>query len=114
MEVYMENYYAMLQSNVCDYSHACIVVKGTSTVETEDNRATDGYNRNVILKNNAPFINYILKINNVLLNNAEDLDIAMLMYKLIEYKKMCSKISGSLWSYRKDILLDPITNFKSF
>ena len=108
MESYMENYCTILQSNVCDYSHAFVVVKGTSTIETEDNRAIDGYNRNVILKNNAPFINYILKINNVLLSNTEDLDIVMLMYNLIEYKKKYSKISGSLWNYRKDILLDPI------
>ena len=114
MENYMENYYTMLQSNVCDYSHAFVVVKGTSTVETEDNGAIDRFNRNVILKNNSPFINYILKINNVLLNNTEDLDIVMLMYNLIEYKKKYSKISGSLSNYRKDILLDPITNSKSF
>ena len=110
----MENDYTMLQSNLCDYSHAFIVVKETNTVETKDNRVTDGYNRNVILKNDAPFINCILKINNVLLNNTEDLDIVMPMHNLIEYNKKYSKVSGSLWNYCKDILLDPITNSKSF
>ena len=30
----------MLRSNLCDYSDAYIVVKGTITVQTENNRAT--------------------------------------------------------------------------
>ena len=39
----------MLQSDLCDYSDAYIV-KGTITVQTENNRAINGYNRNLILK----------------------------------------------------------------
>ena len=31
----------MLRSNLCDYSDRYIVVKGTITVQTENNRATD-------------------------------------------------------------------------
>ena len=54
----------MLQSDLCDYVDASIVVEGKITVETESNRAIDGYNRNLILKNNAPFINCMSKINN--------------------------------------------------
>ena len=50
---------SMLQSDLCDYSDAYIVVKGTITVQAENNRAIDGYNRNLILKNNAPFIKCI-------------------------------------------------------
>ena len=41
---------SMLQSDFSDYSDAYIVVKGTITVQTENNRATDGYNRNLILQ----------------------------------------------------------------
>ena len=51
------------------------------------------------LKNNAPFTSYILKINNTLIDNAEDFDIVMSMYNLIEYSKNYKKITGSLWNY---------------
>ena len=40
--------------DLCDFSDAYIV-KGTITVQTENNRAIDRYNRNLILKNNASF-----------------------------------------------------------
>ena len=32
-------------SGLCDYSDACIAVKGTMTVKTRRNRAIDGYNK---------------------------------------------------------------------
>ena len=105
---------SMPRSDLYDYSDAYIIVEGDITVETEDDRAIDGYNRNLILKNNAPFTSYISKINNVLIGNAEDLDILMSMYNLIEYSKNYSKTSGTLWNYTKDIPACPITNFESF
>ena len=37
----------------------------------------------VAFKNNAPFINCILKINGVKTDNAEDLDVVMPMYNLL-------------------------------
>ena len=43
-----------------------------------------------------------LKINNTLIDNAEDVDIVMPMCILIEYSKNYSKPSGSLWSYYRD------------
>ena len=104
----------MLQSELCDHSDAYILVKGTITVQTENNRAIDGYNRNLILRINAPFINCISNINNILIDNAEALDIVMPMYNLIEYSKNYSKTSGSLWNYYKDIPVGNITNSKSF
>ena len=54
------------------------------------------------LKNNAPFTNCISKINNVLTDNAEDLDAVMPMYNLVEYSKNYRKITGSLWNYYRD------------
>ena len=77
----------MLQSDLRDYSDAYIVVKGTITVRTESNKAIDRCNRKAILKNNASFTNCISKINNVLFDNVEDLDVVMPMYNLIEYNK---------------------------
>ena len=63
----------MLQSDLCDCCGAYIIVKGTVTVEGAEDRGK--YNRNLVLNNNTPFISYISKINNTLVDNAEDLDI---------------------------------------
>ena len=63
-------------------------------------------NGQVILKNGALFISCILKINGTLIENPEDLDIVMPMYKLLEYSKNYSKSSCSLWNYYRDELAD--------
>ena len=52
----------MLRSDLCNYSDAYIVVKGTITVTDADNAKR---NKNVTFKSNAPFINCISKINDV-------------------------------------------------
>ena len=43
--------------------------------------------KKLAFKNSAPFISCISKIDNTLINNAEDSDIVMPMYNLIEYSK---------------------------
>ena len=43
--------------------------------------------KKLVFKNNAPLINCISKINGVKTDNAEDLDVAMPMYNLLEYSK---------------------------
>ena len=53
---------SMLTSDLCDYSDACIIVKGTITVTNPNNAKR---NKVVTFKNNAPFINCISKINGV-------------------------------------------------
>ena len=63
-------------------------------------------NRQVILKNNAPFISCISEINGALVENAEYLDILMPIYNLLEYSKNYSKTSGSFWNYYRDELTD--------
>ena len=99
----------MLRSDLCDYSDAEIAVKGIFTVSA-DERDIDEMNRQVILKNNAPFISCISKINGVLVQNAGDLDIVMPMYNLLEYSKNYSKTSASLRNYYKDELTDEIND----
>ena len=94
----------MLRSDLRDFSDAYIVVKGILTVSA-DERDRDEMNGQVILKNNAPFIPWILK-NGVLAENAEDLEIVMPMYNLLEYSKHYSKTSASLWNYYRDELTD--------
>ena len=77
-----------LRSDQCDFSGAYIVVKRTITVTKTNGRGIiDIRNRFLAFKNNAPFTNCISKINNVLIDNAEDLDVVMPMYNLLEYSK---------------------------
>ena len=69
---------SMLRSDLCYFSDAYIVVKGIVTVSA-DERDRDERNRQVILKNNAPLISCISRINGVLDENGEDLDIVLPM-----------------------------------
>ena len=89
----------MLRSDLCNFSDAYIVVKETFTVTDPNN---DAYDKKLAFKNNALFVSCISKINNILVDNAEDLDIVMLMYNLLEYSKNYSKTTGSLWNYYRD------------
>ena len=75
----------MLRSDICDFSDAYIVVKGIIAATNPNNAKR---NNVVAFKNNAPFINCISKINGVQIDNAEDLDLVMPMYNLLEYKKL--------------------------
>ena len=72
----------MLRSDSCDYSNAYIVVKGIITVTgaNNDNRI----NKKLVFKSNASFQLCISKIN-TFMDNAEDLDIVMVMYNLLEH-----------------------------
>ena len=92
----------MLRSNLCDYSDVYILVKGTITVT--GNHPRDRQNRPLILKNNAPFISCITRINGKLIEDADDLDIVMPMYNLLEYSKNYRKTIGSLYNYYRDEL----------
>ena len=114
---------SMLRSDLCDYSDAYIVVKGNITVTkkiftvddfeapnntaanvTATNTANDNAfgEKKLVFENNAPFINCISKINGVKIDNAEDLDVVMPMYNLLEYSKNYRKTTGSLWNYYRD------------
>ena len=108
----------MLRCNLCDCADACILVKGTITTTGEgDDDATkrlDERNKSVIFKNCAPFIKCISRINNKDIDNAQDIDIVMSMYNLIEYSDNYSETSGSLWQYYKDDPNDNITQSESF
>ena len=69
---------SMLRSDLCDYSNADIVVKGTISVTGTNN--ANRRNKKLIFKNNTPFRSCITKINNTFVDNAEDLDIVMPVY----------------------------------
>ena len=92
---------AMLRSSFCDCSDAYILVKGNISVN--NNAAANNINKKVIFKNYAPFTNGISKINNTRIDNAEYIDIVMLVHNLIEHRDNYSKTSGSLWQYCKEM-----------
>ena len=101
----------MLAANLCDYSDAYILVKGTITVTAPEvnnnaNNIRDKRNRPAILKNNAPFVSCITRINGELAEDADDLDIVMSMYNLLEHSKNYRKTIGSLYNYYRDGLSD--------
>ena len=101
----------MLRSDLCDFSDAYIVVKGDITLTKTNGRGIiDIRNRFLAFKNNAPFTNCISKINNVLIDNVEDLDVVMPMYDLLEYSKNYRKTIGSLWNYYRDEPNNPPRN----
>ena len=101
----------MLRSNLCDYSDAYILVKCTITVTAPEvnnnaNNIRDKRNRRLILKNNVPFVLCITRINGELIEDADDLDIVMSMYNLLEYSKNYRKSIGLLHNYYRDELSD--------
>ena len=99
----------MLRSDLCDYSDAYILVKGTITVIANGNNNNadnfrDKRNRPLILKNNAPSVSCITRINGELIEDADDLDIVMPMYNLLEYSKNYRKTIGLFYNYYRDEL----------
>ena len=81
----------------------------------EGNNNANKRNKNLVFKNNAPFINCITKINGIKIDNAENLDVVMPMYNLLEYSKNYRKRTGSLWNYYRDEPSDLLsTNSESF
>ena len=107
----------MLRSNLCDYSDAYILVNGMITVTAAEgaNNIREKRNKPLILKNNAPFVSCITRINGELIEDADDLDIVMPMYNLLEYSKNYRKTIGSLYNYYRDELSndDDDNNFRN-
>ena len=102
----------MLRSDLCDFSDAYVVAKGDITVTNPNNAKR---NKAVAFKNNAPFINCISKINGIKIDNAEDLDVVMPTYNLLQYSKNYKKTTGSSWNYYRDQRSNPLsTNSESF
>ena len=82
----------VLKSNLCDYAEAYIFVNGII-------RAA---NTRLALKNCAPFTKCNLEINDKHVDTAENLDIAMPMYNLIEYSDNYQDSSATLYQYKRD------------
>ena len=91
-----------IRDDLRDFNDAYIVVTGNITATNPGNNI-NYYDRKVALKNSAPFFNCILKINNQLIEDAQDLDIVMPMYNLLYYSKNFRKTTGSFWNYYPDM-----------
>ena len=86
----------VLKPNLCDYAEAYILVDGTI-------RGTGGNNNTrLVLKKCAPFTKCNLEINDEHVDTAENLDITMPMYNLIEYSDNYQDSSATLYQYKRD------------
>ena len=84
-----------IKSSLCVYFDEFILVTGNITVTADDNTY-------VAFKNRAPFSTCTLVINDVFVDKANHIYIAMSMYNLIEYRDNYSDTSGSLWQFKID------------
>ena len=72
-----------------------MLVTGNITATADDNTY-------VAFKNRAPFSTCTLVINDVFVDKANHIYIALSMYNLIEYRDNYSDTSGSLWQLKID------------
>ena len=85
-----------IESSLCDYFDAYILVTGNINVVGADD------NTKVSLKNCAPFRKWTTEINETHIDEAEHINIVMPMYSLIEYSDNYSDNSRSLWQFKRD------------
>ena len=86
----------VLKPNLCDYAEAYILIDSSI-------RATNAVNATrLALKNCAPFTKCNLEINDEHVDAAENLDIVMPMYNLIEYSDNYQDSSATLYQYKRD------------
>ena len=101
---------SLLRWYLCGYSDAYILVKAAIDLLAAAASENDKTEKDVAFQSNAPFKSCISKsciskINSTLTDNAEDLDIVMPMYNLLEYSQNYS-MTGSLWNYYRDKIDD--------
>ena len=86
----------VLKPNLCNYADAYIIVDGTIRAEGAVNATR------LALKNCAPFTKCNLEINDEHVDTAQNLDIVMPMYNLIEYSDNYQDSSATLYQYKRD------------
>ena len=98
---------------MCDYAEAYILVDGTIRADAEAPplaAPANIANARSTLKNCAPFTKCNLETNDEHVDTAENLDIAMPMYNLIEYSDNYQDSSATLYQYKRDEPPDDIAN----
>ena len=86
----------VLKPNLWDYAEAYILIDGTIRAAAAD------ANTRLALKNCAPFTKCNLEINDEHVDTAENVDITMPMYNLIEYSDNYQDSSATLYQYKRD------------
>ena len=86
----------VLKPNLCDYAEAYILIDGTIRA------AAANANTRLALKNCAPFTKCNLEVSDEHVDTAENLDITMPMYNLIEYSDNYQDSSATLCQYKRD------------
>ena len=89
----------VLKSNLCNYNDAYILVKDDITIVGDNGTQ-------VAFENCEPFNKFITKIDRTTIDVDEELDLVMLMYKLLEYTLNWSMKKGSIWFYSKEEATD--------
>ena len=99
-----------IESSLCDYSDAYILVTGNITVKRRNAADTAdialGAITQVAFKNCAPFRKCSTEIDGTLVDEANFINITMSMYNLIEYSDNYSDTSGSLWGFKRDDIVN--------
>ena len=85
----------VLKSNPCDFNDAFILVR-SDIISTAHNIATA-----LAFINCTPFTKFITKIDGTTIDDAKDLELAMVIYNLIEFSPKYSEAIGSSWVYSK-------------
>ena len=84
----------VIKSNLCDYSDTYVLV-------TRDIAAVGGdENTPIVFKNCAPFTRCVTHINDEHVETAENLNLIMFMYNLLEYSYNYADSSGNLWQFK--------------
>ena len=86
----------VLKPNLCDHAEAYILIDGTIRA------AAANANSRLALKNCAPFTKCNLEINDEHVDTAENLNITVPMYNLIEYSDNYQDSSATLYQYKRD------------
>ena len=84
----------VLTSSLSNYNDTYVLVRGNITII--EHKATQ-----IKFKNYVPFTKCITKIDGTAIDDAEDLDLVIPIYNLIEYSSNYSEATGSLWFYSK-------------
>ena len=94
----------MIKSILCDKSDPYLLINGSMSASNTA-AAYDDINNNKIkeiTKNCVPLEKCITEINDSQINNAQNIDVVMPMFKLLEYSEIYSKTLGSLFQYCRD------------
>ena len=92
----------VLKPNLCDYADEYILFDGTIRAANANVDVGNNVGTRLALKNCAPFTKCNLEINDEHVDTAENLDIVMPMYNLIEYSDNYQDSSATLYQYRRD------------